>query len=180
MISSTFVWRHANKIIFAAVIGFTFQGCSSSSDDMDEAEVSASADGDKSASPPDSELDDKIDEVVEKAPAEQKTEVPATEVPAEVEGETPAATHAAPAAPAPAVSAPSDGSRIVRYVSAKSATLRDQPSSKGKKVGTATRGDHFLVTIQGQWAQTDDGKFIETKFLSEQPIGKKKRGAGWK
>jgi len=87
-------------------------------------------------------------------------------------------------APAVAESGTSSGtmmntSRRVLYVKVDSAVLREKPESKANVVGKASRGDHFLVTIEGDWAKTEDGKFIAMKVLSERGVGRGKKSADW-
>jgi len=84
---------------------------------------------------------------------------------------------------APATSAPSgtvmDTSRRVLYVKVETAVIREQPDAKAKIVGKARRGDHFLVSIEGDWAKTNDDKFISMKVLSERAVGREKKPANW-
>lgn len=69
--------------------------------------------------------------------------------------------------------------RRVMYVKANGAVMREKPDAKSKVVRRLTKGDHFLVNIDGEWAKTDDGKYISMKSLSEKGIGRAKRGAAW-
>lgn len=72
-----------------------------------------------------------------------------------------------------------DTSRRVLYVKVDTAVIREQPDVKSKVVGKAHRGDHFLVSIDGEWAKTSDGKFISMKVLSERAVGREKKPANW-
>lgn len=72
-----------------------------------------------------------------------------------------------------------DTSRRVLYVKVDTAVIREQPDAKAKVVGKAHRGDHFLVSIEGEWAKTSDGKFISMKVLSERAVGREKKPANW-
>lgn len=81
----------------------------------------------------------------------------------------------APAAPA----AMMNSSRRVMYVKVDGAVLRDKADPKAKVIGKLDKGDHLLVSVEGDWAHTDDGKFISTKVLSDKGIGRKKNGAAW-
>jgi hypothetical protein len=65
------------------------------------------------------------------------------------------------------------------YVKVDSAVLREQPEAKAKVVGTASQGDHFLVSVDGDWAKTEDGRYISMKVLSEKGVGRAKKSAEW-
>ena len=90
----------------------------------------------------------------------------------------PAAMPAASAVPARSGSM-MNTSRRVMYVKVDGAVLREKAEPKANVVGKLEKGDHLLVTIDGDWAKTDDGKFISTKVLSEKGIGRGKKGAAW-
>jgi hypothetical protein len=70
-------------------------------------------------------------------------------------------------------------SKRVLYVKVDTANMREQPDRKAKVVGKASRGEHFLVTIEGDWAKTEDGKYISMKVLSERGVGRVKKAADW-
>jgi hypothetical protein len=91
------------------------------------------------------------------------------------------AEPAAVAAPAPASSAVPimNTSRRVMYVKVDGAVIREKAEAKAKIVGKLEKGDHLLVTVEGDWARTDDGKFISAKVLSEKGVGRGKKGAAW-
>jgi hypothetical protein len=95
--------------------------------------------------------------------------------------ETPPAAAATPTKDAsPSVSgSPMNTSRRVMYVKVDSAVLREQPEAKAKVVGTASQGDHFLVSVDGDWAKTEDGRYISMKVLSEKGVGRAKKSAEW-
>ena len=69
--------------------------------------------------------------------------------------------------------------RRVMYVKVSGAALRETPDPKGKVAGILEKGDHMLVTIQGDWARTDDGKYISMKVLSDKGVGRGKKDATW-
>jgi hypothetical protein len=89
------------------------------------------------------------------------------------------------AAAAPAVEssapagAPINTARHVMYVKTDGAAIRDQPNAKAKIVGTLSKGDHLLVTLDGDWARTDDGTFISAKVLTDKGVGRVRRQAAW-
>jgi hypothetical protein len=98
----------------------------------------------------------------------------------------PSSSIAVPSDPAgqPAVAAPSAAplmktGRRVMYVKVNGAVLRETADPKGKAVGKLDKGDHILVTVEGDWARTDDGKFISAKVLSDKGIGRGKKDAQW-
>ena len=120
------------------------------------------------------------------ADAADKTEAPAAKTAKEAPA-TPAAVSvpmAAPSAPSPAGSgsgaaASASAGRRVMYVKTDNTPMREAADAKGKVVGKLNKGDHILVTIDGAWSRTDDGKFIATKSLSEKGIGRGKADATW-
>jgi hypothetical protein len=98
----------------------------------------------------------------------------------------PASSIAVPSDPAgqPAVAAPSAAplmktGRRVMYVKVNGAVLRETADPKGKALGKLDKGDHILVTVEGDWARTDDGKYISAKVLSDKGIGRGKKDARW-
>ncbi len=143
-----------------------FQSCTSKSDDenMDEPVAEETSNEKKPDAPGTSEKE---------VSAEAKE--PVKEVPTEV-------TEAPAKSPAPTEKSSSGlTNNVVYYIQAKSAPIFDQAQGKGKKVGAAMRGDHFLITtVENGWARTDDGRYIEAKNLSDKPLGRKKKGAVWK
>jgi hypothetical protein len=74
---------------------------------------------------------------------------------------------------------PSASGRRVMYVKVSGAALRETPDPKGKVAGILEKGDHMLVTIEGDWARTDDGKFVSMKVLSDKGVGRGKKDAAW-
>ena len=88
------------------------------------------------------------------------------------------APSAAPASTASQAGASSTGRRVM-YVKVSGAALRERPEPKARVLGTLEKGDHMLVTIEGDWARTDDGKFVSVKVLSEKGIGRGKKDAAW-
>lgn len=163
-------------------------GCWSSSDSESEEEMAATP-GDEAAEA--SENAAKDTETSETAAREEGStgsdaQVPpmAQEAPPEsVAPDVPAPESSAPlAAPPPAASATGGvlTGATVQYVSAKVAPVYEKPDRSSQKVATLTRGDHILVVVEGEWAHTDDGRYIEAKHLSTKAIGKKKQPSRWK
>ena len=123
----------------------------------------------------------------EKEPVEASAE----KVPADSSG-SPSAPAAPEAKPAESVAAPAasgasvessasmaSSARRVMYVKSNGVAMREKAEPKAKVVGKLGKGDHILVTIEGEWARTDDGKFISMKSLSEKGIGRVKKDASW-
>ena len=123
-------------------------------------------------------------EPVEAAPAASATADAAAASSVVVAKEETAVATPAPAAKVAPV--PSSGagqvmntSRRVMYVKVNGAVMRERAEPKAKVVGKLEKGDHLLVSIEGDWAKTDDGKFISVKVLSEKGVGRVKKGATW-
>ena len=117
------------------------------------------------------------------ATLEMKEPVDAAPAESTVPEAKPSSSVAVPQSPA-AVAAPVPGplmntSRRVMYVKVGGAVLRENAEPKAKVVGKLEKGDHLLVTVEGDWARTDDGKFVSTKVLSEKGIGRGKKDAAW-
>jgi len=92
--------------------------------------------------------------------------------------ETSSAPGTAPVA-MPSAGSAMNTSRRVMYVKVDGAVVREKAEPKAKVVGKLEKGDHLLVTLEGDWARTDDGKFISAKVLSEKGIGRDKKDATW-
>lgn len=95
------------------------------------------------------------------------------------ESSVPAEASAGQAAPAPAAVYQDATGRRVLYVKSNGAVLRERADAKSKVLGKLQKGDHFLVTIEGEWARTDDGKFISMQSLSDKGIGRSKKKSTW-
>ena len=121
----------------------------------------------------------------------EPVEASAEKVPADSSG-SPSAPAASEAIPAESVAAPAasgasvessasmaSSARRVMYVKSNGVAMREKAEPKAKVVGKLGKGDHILVTIEGEWARTDDGKFISMKSLSEKGIGRVKKDASW-
>jgi hypothetical protein len=115
-------------------------------------------------------------EPVEAAPAEPGA--PEAKPSSSVAAPQEPAAVAAPA-PMPSVGPVMNTSRRVMYVKVDGAVLREKAEAKAKIVGKLEKGDHLLVTLEGDWAKTDDGKFISAKVLSEKGVGRGKKDASW-
>ncbi len=89
------------------------------------------------------------------------------------------AVEATPSSPVPGQGSTASSSRRVMYVKVDGAVLRDSPDASGQVASKLSKGDHMLVTIEGDWARTDSGKFISMKSLSEKGVGKKKSKPRW-
>jgi hypothetical protein len=91
---------------------------------------------------------------------------------------TSASAAATPGANASTATMPASGRRVM-YVKVSGAALRETPDPKGKVAAILDKGDHMLVTIEGEWARTDDGKFVSMKVLSDKGVGRGKKDATW-
>jgi hypothetical protein len=138
---------------------------------MEEPTQQGDADGDAADGEPDPESapaaagNDGEDSAAEKALP------PATEAPT-ADGR-PTETIATPQAEKAPVAAGFSELRRVMYVKANKTALRASADKNAKAVGTLNRGDHILVNIEGEWARTDDGKYISMSQLSDKGIGRK-------
>lgn len=133
-----------------------------------------------------------VEEPVDAAPEESGASTPspaestAPSEPSTSPEATPSSSVATQSAPSPAPeAAPVAGSSSVSssmrvmYVKFDGVALREKPDAKSKKVGKLNRGDHRLVAVEGEWARTQDGKYIAMKSLSERGIGPNRKGAQW-
>ena len=155
-------------IIFATIMTVGLYGCSSSSQDDASLEAKEPVDAEPQAAeqnPP--------------AGSEQPAADAAT-------GSLPKAESQAEAAPVPPPTSESPGTgtvmntaRRVMYVSVDNAVMREKPEPKSKIVGKASKGDHFLVAIEGDWAKMDGGAYMSLKVLSEKAVGRPKKEAAW-
>ncbi len=163
------------QILFSVLfLSIAIQGCSSTEDDasMESTEPveAAPADASSQAQPAADQA-----QPSEEAKAQAEAPPPALETPpAAASTPTPTKESAVEAS-----GAPMNTSRRVMYVKVDSAVLREQPEAKSKVVGTASRGDHFLVSVEGDWAKTEDGRYISMKVLSEKGVGRSKKSADW-
>jgi hypothetical protein len=67
--------------------------------------------------------------------------------------------------------------RRVMYVKQNGTSVRATADKAGKVIAKLNKGDHLLVNIEGEWARTDEGKFISIEDLSEKGIGRGVRQA---
>jgi len=158
--------RLLNSLVagLALSLALAFNGCSSSGEDDASLEVTEPVE----ATPQDSA---------------ETTAQPSAPVDSPAQAQAEAQASSAPTLPAQP-EAQSSGtvmntSKRVLYVKVDTAVLREQADAKAKVVGKANRGDHFLVSIEGDWAKTEDGKYISMKVLSERGIGRQKKSADW-
>lgn len=157
-------------VSFALALNFGLSGCSSSGEDDASLEVTEPV------------------EATPQEPAEATAQAPApSNVAAEAATAAPVQPETPPSSAAAAPNQPElqgsgtmmNTSRRVLYVKVDTAVLREQADTKAKIVGKANRGDHFLVSIEGDWAKTEDGKYISMKVLSERGVGRQKKLADW-
>lgn len=145
----------------------------------------------------DSEDDEsmEVEEPIDAAPesAEEAQSPEPTDAASAVPGSDPAAlpeakpsdsVSTAPSTSSPdvapvAATAKASSSERVMYVKYDGVAIREKPDSRSKRLGKLNRGDHRLVTIEGDWARTSDGKYIAMKSLSEKGVGAKRKGAQW-
>jgi hypothetical protein len=91
----------------------------------------------------------------------------------------PSSYSATPAPAAGQASGSMASGRRVMYVKVNGAALRDRPDPKAQVLSVLEKGDHMLVTVEGDWARTDDGKYVSMKVLSEKGVGRNKKDAAW-
>lgn len=122
--------------------------------------------------------------VAEEAPAvdaastETAESAPAQEASVSPEASATAAP-VAEAAPAPvAEAAVADGSQLVMYVKRSGTSVYSQPN--GSATFQLEKGDHVLITVEGQWARTPSGQFIKLSQLSQKSVGRDRTGGSWK
>ena len=65
---------------------------------------------------------------------------------------------------------------VVRYVLS-SSSLYSSPG--GSTVAGLVKGDHPLVSEEGEWSRTSDGYYIPSKDLTPMPVGRTKRQSVW-
>lgn len=149
--SSRTTWQ-----IGAIILGLGFLGACSSSEEeegISEPIAAESADTTEAAVPPPAPV----------APESQTVE-PVSEP----------ATSAAPPA-----TVGGSATRRVMYVKANGTAVREKADAKSRVLSKLNRGDHILVTIEGDWAHTDEGGYIAMKGLSEKGIGRTKGSVRW-
>jgi hypothetical protein len=151
-------------IILATIMTVGLYGCSSSSQDDASLEAQEPVDAEP--------------QLAEQNPPAGSEQTAADAAPA-----SEPASEAAPVTP-PASESPGSGTvmntaRRVMYVSVDNAVMREKPEQKSKIVGKASKGDHFLVAIEGDWAKLDSGVYMSVKVLSEKAVGRPKKEAAW-
>jgi hypothetical protein len=163
----------ARQILFSVLfLSLAIQGCSSTEDDasMESTEPVEAAPADAPSQEQPS---------AEQAPPSDESKSQAEAPPPALETPPSAAATPSKKAESEVSGNPMNTSRRVLYVKVDSAVLREQPEAKAKVVGTASRGDHFLVSVEGDWAKTEDGRYISMKVLSEKGVGRSKKAADW-
>ncbi|MEI6833247.1 MAG: hypothetical protein WCL28_04575 [bacterium] len=158
--------RLVNSLVagLALALALAFNGCSSSGEDDASLEVTEPVE----AAPQDSAETTAQPPAPADAPAPAQAEAQASSAPA------------VPAQPeAQSAGTVMNTSKRVLYVKVDTAVLREQADAKAKVVGKANRGDHFFVSVEGDWAKTEYGKYISMKVLSERGIGRQKKSADW-
>ena len=152
-------------IILATIMTVGLYGCSSSSQDDASLEAQEPVDAEP--------------QLAEQNPPAGSEQPAADAAPAS----EPASAEAAPVPP-PTSESPGSGmvmntARRVMYVRVDNAVMREKPEQKSKIVGKASKGDHFLVAIEGDWAKLDGGTYMSLKVLSEKAVGRPKKDAAW-
>jgi len=133
--------------------------------------------------------DEETDEPVDETSAEE-AESPSTPVAAEAPPAAPVseAPRSEPAAapqtsPADSASAPSasvaSSNRRVMYAKSDGVKVYDSPSLQGKVLTKLEKGDHLLVEVEGDWAKTQDGRYIAVNTLSSKGVGRNKKAGAW-
>jgi hypothetical protein len=148
-------------IVIASLVAMCLASCSTNNSEDDaslqaEEPVAAASESPESSSEPSTE-------------ASQSPEAkPATSV----------ATDTVAPAPTESVALQASARRVM-YVKYDGVAIREKADAKSKRLGKLKKGDHVLVTLEGEWARTDDGKFIAIKGLSERGVGPSKKEATW-
>ena len=160
--------KFRRNILFAAFSALIIAGCASKSNDengeeQEEQEAVSAAEPTSSpaAPPPDT--------------AAPELAAPELAVP---EAAAPDAGPRGGSVAAPSASEPMNSTRRVLYVKAGGAKVYDK-AAKGAVVGKLSKGNHLLVTVEGDWARTDDGRFIPMSSLSMKGVGRLKSQANW-
>lgn len=117
------------------------------------------------------------DEAAE-APAAPATPAPVAEKPA-TPAPVPETTNGAAVPPASAAAGPASGDQVVYYVKAVSVQAHAKPEAKSPVAGKFVKGDHFLATVEGDWARLSDGRYVPMKALSDKAVGRTARAAQW-
>jgi len=157
-------------IILATIMTVGLNGCSSSSQDDASLEAKEPVDAEPQVTD-------------QKAPAPAEQPSSADSAASDSAGKTDSKAEAAPVPP-PTSESPGHGTvmntaRRVMYVSVDNAVMREKAEQKSKIVGKASKGDHFLVAIEGDWAKLDSGAYMSVKVLSEKAVGRPKKDAAW-
>ena len=95
-----------------------------------------------------------------------------------VEGAVPVAVADGAAQGAAPVAAPQSGARV-RYVKSRSESVYSSPDGSSI-AGTLEKGDHPLVTSNGEWSMTADGRYIKSSALTDRPVGRHEPAAEWR
>lgn len=90
----------------------------------------------------------------------------------------PAAAMDPAAAAAPMAMPPAGGMRVY-YVSVDGGSIRNAPNASGQTVGSVSKGDPLLVTIEGDWANVANRGYIEVANLSQAPVGRSLAPKAW-
>ena len=119
------------------------------------------------------------------------------EQPINAAGDPPPAVNAATApdptaAPMPVEQAPpvhtgsagnaaaSDRSQMMVMYVPGTAAVHSQPDRNSAATRTLERGDHILVRVSGEWAQTSSAEYISASELTASPIGRKRTSSSWR
>ncbi len=73
--------------------------------------------------------------------------------------------------------APMTGGRV-HYVLNSGTSAYDKPS--GQVVKTYEKGDHPLVSADGEWVQTSDGVYLPNTSLTTKPVSRAKSPKAWR
>ncbi len=167
------------------------QSCALKEEAPADAEVTAE-DGSEAADAEDAEADTADNSSEDAAAAEEASPANSDEVadagsstlpPAQESSVSPdlgeSVAESAPAAPAEqAEAALAEGTQLVMYVRKNGTSVLSQPN--GKAHATMDRGDHAVVTIEGQWARTASGQYIALGSLTRNSVGRDRGANDWK
>lgn len=182
-----FAFNYVSKFFFILFLATTLQSCFS---DGDETELETEEPTEEAAA----EAADQTAGVETPESSSAEPEAPANATPSEgmeagasaqevapTDGSSnvaPSAGQSASSSASPSMVDPS-GKRVL-YVSANKAVMRDGPTESANVIKKLRKGDHFLFSVEGDWAKTDEGGYVSMKNLSEKGIGRKKSKPKWK
>jgi hypothetical protein len=89
----------------------------------------------------------------------------------------PVETTASAVTSAPAMIPSGEGR--VKYVRSDRLSIYSQPNASSASLGKLEKGDHILVSIEGDWARLASGGFVQLASLSDKGIGRSRGQGTW-